>query len=130
MRKITLTLVFVSFFAISELYAQQQLELNTIQFGTDVENRELVGADSTFSIDVGTVFCYTHLTGAQDTTEIAHVWYYQDEEKARVPLSVRSSDWRTWSSKKILPSWAGEWTVRVEDAEGNVLGSSSFIVNE
>lgn len=130
MRKITLTLVFVSFFAISELYAQQQLELNTIQFGTDVENRELVGADSTFSTDVGTVFCYTHLTGVQDTTEIAHVWYYQDEEKARVPLSVRSSDWRTWSSKKILPSWAGEWTVRVEDAEGNVLGSSSFIVNE
>ncbi len=130
MKKITLTLLFISLFAIAEIHAQQQLELSTIQFGTDVENRELVGADSTFSADVGTVFCYTHITGAQDTTEIAHVWYYQDEEKARVPLGVRTSDWRTWSSKKILPSWAGEWNVRVEDAEGNVLGSSSFVINE
>lgn len=129
MKKVTLSLLFILLFATGELSAQQ-MSLSTIQFGTEVENRELVGADSTFATDVGTVFCYTHITGAQDTTEIAHVWYYQDEEKARVSLNVRSSDWRTWSSKQILPSWSGEWNVRVEDPQGNVLGSSSFIINE
>lgn len=129
MKKVIISIVLLSLFAINEINAQE-LTLSTIQFGTDVENREVVGTDSTFTNDIGTVFCYTHVTGAEDTTEIAHVWYYQDEEKARVPLEVRSSDWRTWSSKQILPAWTGEWNVRIEDAEGNVLGSSSFIVNE
>lgn len=129
MKKVLLSALFISLLTVIEVNGQD-LSLDTIQFGTDIENRELVGVDSTFASSIGTVFCYTHLTGAEDTTEIAHVWYYQEEEKARVSLGVRSSDWRTWSSKKIQSSWAGEWTVRIEDAEGNVLGSSSFIINE
>jgi len=129
MKKAILSFLLVSIFIIGDLNAQS-LTLETIQFGTDVENRELVGTDITFSSDIGTVYCFTHITGAQDTTEIAHVWYYQNEEQARVNLQVRSSDWRTWSSKRILPSWVGDWDVRVEDAEGNVIGSSSFVINE
>lgn len=129
MKKVLLSALFISLLTVFEVNAQE-LNLDTIQFGTDVENRELVGVDSTFASSIGTVFCYTHLTGAEDSTEIAHVWYYQEEEKARVTLGVRSSDWRTWSSKKIQSSWVGEWTVRIEDADGNVLGSSSFIINE
>lgn len=129
MKKAILSFLLISIFIIGELNAQS-LTLETIQFGTDVENRELVGTDITFTSDIGTVYCFTHITGAQDSTEIAHVWYYQNEEQARVNLQVRSSDWRTWSSKRILPSWVGDWDVRVEDAEGNVLGSSSFVINE
>lgn len=129
MKKAILSFFFISLFTISTLQAQS-LSVETIQFGTDVENRELVGTDITFSSDIGTVYCFTHITGAQDTTEIAHVWYYQNEEKARVSLQVGSSDWRTWSSKRILPSWVGDWDVRVEDAEGNVIGRSSFVINE
>lgn len=129
MKQVLFTFLFISLFALGNIHAQS-LEVSTIQFGTDVENREIVGTDSTFSSDIGTVFCYTQVTGAQDTTDIAHVWYYQDEEKARVPLEVRSSDWRTWSSKQILSSWVGEWSVRVEDQQGNVLATSSFIINE
>ncbi len=129
MKKAILSFLLISIFIIGELNAQS-LTLETIQFGTDVENRELVGTDITFTSDIGTVYCFTHITGAQDSTEIAHVWYYQNEEQARVNLQVGSSDWRTWSSKRILPSWVGDWDVRVEDAEGNVLGSSSFVINE
>lgn len=129
MKKVILAILFVSFLIINEANAQE-LSLATIQFGTEVENRELVGTDSTFAVSIGTVYCYTRLTGAEDSTEVAHVWYFRDQERARVPLQVRSSDWRTWSSKKILPSWVGEWSVRVEDAEGNVLGSRSFVINE
>lgn len=129
MKRVLFTFLFVSLFALGNIHAQS-LEVSDIQFGTDVENREIVGTDSTFTSDVGTVFCYTHVTGAQDTTEIAHVWYYQDQEKARVPLEVRSSDWRTWSSKQILSTWVGEWSVQVEDEQGNVLATSSFIINE
>lgn len=128
MKKLLLISILIAGFTIST--AAQDLQVETIQFGTDVQDRELVGADTVFASNVGTVYAYTHLTGAQDTTQISHAWYYQDEEKARVSLSVRSADWRTWSSKRILPSWTGTWRVMVEDAQGNVLATGSFEVKE
>jgi len=36
---------------------------------------------------------------------------------ARVSLAVGSNDWRTYSSKRFLPQWAGEWKVVVLDAQ-------------
>ncbi|RMH43608.1 MAG: DUF2914 domain-containing protein, partial [Gammaproteobacteria bacterium] len=57
-----------------------------------------------------------------------HVWYWQDREMARVDLPVRSSNWRTWSSKRILPEWTGPWRVVVEDAAGKVVAEKVFRV--
>jgi hypothetical protein len=48
---------------------------------------------------------------------------------SRIELPVRSSDWRTWSSKTIFPGSAGEWKVDVLDAEGALLKSVSFRLN-
>lgn len=108
----------------------QNLRVTQVEFATDVQNREPVGVDTVFTADVGNVFCYTHIEGAEDTTQIAHAWYYKDEEKARIELDVRSNDWRTWSSKAILQSWTGPWRVMIEDADGNVLATKSFVVQD
>lgn len=129
MKNLIFFLFFTAAFSLNTIQAQN-LSVEMIQFGTDVENREVVGADTAFASSIETVYCFTHITGAEGTAEIAHVWYYNDEEKARVPLTVRSNSWRTWSSKRILPSWTGEWSVQVEDAEGNVLESGSFVIQE
>jgi hypothetical protein len=43
---------------------------------------------------------------------------------------VRSPAWRTWSTKQIEPEWTGEWTVRIEDAEGRVLDTLRFTIGE
>ena len=129
MKKLTLTSILVLFLATGTLYAQS-LSVETIEIGTAVENREIVGADSTFSPYVENIFCLTKVTGAQDTTEIFHVWFYEDEEKARTPLSIRSSSFRTWSSKTILESWTGSWRVAIEDLDGNVLAETSFTISE
>lgn len=110
------------------LYAQN-LRVTQVDFATSVENRQPVGVDTTFAADIGSVSCYTRVEGAQDTTQIAHVWYYKDEEKARIELDVKSDDWRTWSSKSILESWTGRWRVMIEDANGNVLANKSFVIN-
>jgi hypothetical protein len=47
---------------------------------------------------------------------------------AHVELTVGSPDWRTVSSKSLLPDWTGEWEVRVLDAAGNLLRTESFTV--
>ncbi len=129
MKKPIFSLLLLSLLLFVDVKAQE-LTAETITFGTDVQNREVVNADTAFSADTGTIFCYTHITGAEDSTRVTHVWYYKDEEKARVKLDVKSSDWRTWSSKKIQSSWTGTWRVMVEDTAGNVLGTGSFVIEE
>ena len=129
MKKLLLITLLVAGLTVQSAQAQE-LDVETIRFGMDVQERELVGEDSVFASTVGTVYAYTHITGAQDTTQVHHAWYYQDEEKARVSLNVRSSNWRTWSSKRILPSWTGTWRVMVEDADGNVLATGEFEVRD
>ena len=104
------------------------LAVEEMQFGTAVENRQLTGADSVFSADVGEVYCFTKITGAETPVTVSHVWYYGDEEKARLEHDVKAKSWRTWSSKRIAPSWTGKWRVDVVSPDGTVLGSKSFTV--
>ncbi|HSH71251.1 MAG TPA: DUF2914 domain-containing protein [Deferrisomatales bacterium] len=95
---------------------------------TGVENRQPVGTANTFPADVGRVYAYTRVVGAAGEGSVTHVWYYAGQVKAQVQLAVRSDDWRTWSSKTILPGWTGEWLVEVQGADGRVLASVPFQV--
>ncbi|MDZ7682156.1 MAG: DUF2914 domain-containing protein [Fodinibius sp.] len=108
----------------------QDLTVTTVDFATSISERSPVGVDTTFSATVGTVYCFSRVQGATDTTNIDHVWYYKDQEKARINLAVNTDDWRTWSSKKILEQWTGRWRVLIEDANGRVLDSKSFVIRE
>lgn len=96
----------------------------------DVEEREPVGESVFFRPDVGQILCWSKIVGASDETVIYHVWRHGPTERAKVELPVRSSAWRTWSTKKILPSWTGDWEVEVQDADGNVLETLSFTIGE
>ncbi len=95
-----------------------------------VENREPVGEGTEFPPDVQELACFTQIEGADGETVIYHTWRHGDEVKAKVELSIRGSSWRTWSTKKILPHWTGEWSVKVEDADGNLLTIVSFSITE
>jgi hypothetical protein len=88
-----------------------------------------VNIDSVFSNQVGQIFCYTHIEGVQGESEIEHVWLHEGQERARVTLPVRSPDWRTWSSKRMLPSWTGDWKVEVRTADGGLLKTLEFTLS-
>ncbi len=96
--------------------------------GTVVQNLQPAGVADTFPADVGTVACFMAVEGHFATTELYHVWMHGDQQMARVPLVVKGPTWRTWSTKKILPAWTGAWSVKVEDAQGNVLKSVDFTI--
>jgi hypothetical protein len=91
-----------------------------------IENQAPVDKIDTYRADFGKLYCFTRIVGAQGDTEVTHVWYYQDNELARVTLPVRSADWRTYSSKRFLPQWAGQWRVVVLDAVGNEIAVIPF----
>jgi len=72
--------------------------------------------------------CFSEIAGATGPDTVHHVWRWGDREMARVALEVKSSRWRTWSTKRILDEWRGEWHVDVTDNEGGVLTRLEFSV--
>jgi len=104
--------------------------IEDIQICTSVEDRQPVGADTSFSRDIGQLWCFTKLSSDQDTASISHVWYYNDKEMLRVELDVNAKTWRTWSSKRIMDSWTGTWRVDVLSSDGNILTSKQFTIQE
>lgn len=95
-----------------------------------VIDREPQGTAETFAAGIEQVYLWTKFVGAADSTTVSHVWLHNGNEMATVELPVRSSSWRTWSSKKMLPSWVGDWEVKVLDSEGNILKSVTFTIEE
>ena len=103
------------------------LTVEKMIFCTGIEDRLPVGESTQFFESVERIYCYTRINGATDTLLVTHVWFFGDEEKARVPLTIKSASWRTWSSKKMLDVWAGVWRVDILGPDGEVLLSREFV---
>jgi hypothetical protein len=94
----------------------------------DVIDRIPLEPGLVFSSDIGRLYCFTRIVGAKTDIEITHNWYYNDRQVASVPLAVRSSNWRTFSSKKILPTYKGNWKVEVLASDGQILKEITFTI--
>lgn len=105
---------------------ENQLQVTKAAICKDVVEREPVDSDTVFPSDTERVFCFTKIEGAQVPTKILHVWKYGEKEMATVKLDVNSSSWRTWSSKRILSSWTGSWTVDIKNEAGEILKTLEF----
>lgn len=104
------------------------MSVEDIQICTSVKDHMPVDANTTFSADVGRLYCFTRIINSAGNNKITHVWYFNGKEMARVELSVAASSWRTWSSKRILPQWKGDWRVDVLSSDGTVLASKKFVI--
>ncbi len=92
----------------------------------DVVNHSPVDPNDVFPAQVGKLFCFTRIQGAQADTEITHVWYFGDIERARIKLDVRSANFRTFSSKIIRPHEIGAWHVDVLGPDDKLLKMIDF----
>jgi hypothetical protein len=101
-----------------------------VQVCTSVVDRVPQGTDTTFSITVGSVYCWSKITGAAvGETSVTHVWMHEGVEMARVELPVRSASWRTHSQKNLYGK-SGNWEVQVLDSTGKMLASTKFKIVE
>ena len=94
----------------------------------DIVDLEPVGSGDVFSADIKKLMCFTRVVGAAEETQIHHNWYFGETMVASIPLRVGSSNWRTYSSKTILPEHAGEWKVEIVSADGQLLKKIYFIL--
>jgi hypothetical protein len=112
--------------ATAEATTQDKIRVE-IKIGTDVQNREIVGESDNFTIDTPKLAAWTRIIGSSQPTQVWHVWKVNGEEISKVALNVTSSYFRTFSRKDVNRQ-AGNWTLEVRDAGGNVIGSKDFTV--
>ena len=125
MRTLQLLLV-AALLAVSAPVSAAGLTVSEGVITTQVVDRAPVDAVEVFPASVGKLYCFTRVVGADEATTVTHVWYRGETEVARIQLPVKSADWRTWSSKTILPGWSGAWRVEVRDAENGLLQTIPF----
>ena len=113
-------------------HAQQAgaLSIESASICTGVADREPVDAGTSFSVATDRLYCYSKITNITEATEIVHVWYFGETERARVSLGVKPPAWRTNSSKIIQTHEIGSWRVEILDASGNLLETLKFEVTQ
>ena len=94
----------------------------------DVVSLDPVGAGDVFSSGLKKLMCFTRVVGAKEDTEIIHNWYFGEKLLSSISLHVGSDNWRTYSSKTILPQHKGEWKVEIVLPDGRLLEKIYFIV--
>lgn len=92
-----------------------------------VEKRTPWGIREAYPSTIGNLFCFVHLTEIPSEGTIYHVWYHGKKEIAKVGLSISPPQWRTWSSKIILPDWKGDWKVEIVFGD-HILKTLTFII--
>lgn len=110
----------------SKAQESASLEVAVAAICNDVVDREPVGAGNTFEVSLGKVYCFTTIIGAHSPTEVTHVWYFGDIERARVNLAIKAYSWRTYSSKRIQRHEIGDWHVDVLGPGGELLKTIEF----
>jgi hypothetical protein len=128
MKKIILVLLTI--FSINQTYAVEDVisEVVDIKLAKKVLNKEPVEVSDTFPNTIKKVYCWTKIRAFKIPTYVVHEWYYKDKKMASVKLDIKYPLFRTWSSKRIIPSWIGNWRVIVKDEEGNIIAVKSFSI--
>ena len=92
-----------------------------------VINNEPVGtiSDIKFEKNIAGIFAFTEVTDLKDTS-LYYYWRLNGEEVTKVRVDVGGKRWRTYSSKVIQPHMRGEWTVEMQNKNGETLAISRF----
>jgi antitoxin component YwqK of YwqJK toxin-antitoxin module len=126
MKKIFL-LIF--FFILSVSFVFAETTVKRIAIAKSIKNKEPVGVSDTF-YNPDKLYCFTEVKTNKYPTKIVHIWLYNDNIIAEVPLEVNSYNWRTFSSKTIYRNWKGDWKVEVYSEEGKLIDSISFKITD
>ncbi len=113
-----------------EMEKSSDVKISRAAICMQVEEREPAEIDTVFRPDVGQLYAFTQVEGIPGPTRITHVWYHGDQEMFRKDLQIGNNGWRTWTSKKILPSWTGPWKVAILDQDGAPLKTLEFTIAE
>ncbi|MBD3234558.1 MAG: DUF2914 domain-containing protein [candidate division Zixibacteria bacterium] len=119
-----LLLILLSF----ALPAIAEMHVSRAVLCSGVEDLEPVETVENVTADMGQIYFFAEIKEAGEESQIKHIWYYNDDPVAEIPITVSGPRWRTYSYKALSENMTGEWHVDVVDENGNVLQSVPFTV--
>lgn len=103
--------------------SEDTLKVVESKLGKGVQDRQITEEATSFALNEK---AYLWLRVSGGPADPIQVTWKAGEHTDTVPLNVGGPTWRTWSSKTL---WmAGDWTVTVTDAGGQVLQEVAFTV--
>lgn len=123
--------LFFIFLVMLAQFAFAEITIVDKQIAKNIQNREPVETGTRFNKNVGKLFCFTEVSTDKFPTNIVHLWLYNNNIVAEIPLSINSNKWRTYSSKLIAPNMVGKWKVEIYTGDDKLVDSIEFeIVDE
>ncbi len=101
-----------------------------IEICKSIINRKPVNSGRSFNAGVDSLFCYTKIKNSGEKQEIRHVWSYKNEIQSQIKYNIKtSSEYRSWTKKRISSNQRGNWRVDIQTSSGYLLGSINFDIN-
>src|SRR6185369_2887091 len=131
MRSLVVALMLIFAVAIPAFAEGGPIEITELVINSKIVNGKPVDSIKRLSSNSDkNLYCFTRLVAPEGAGEnIRHLWYKGDEKVAEFTLPVKGQKWRTYSKKRILKGWAGEWRVEVVDESGKLLKTVKFRMN-
>ncbi|MBI5234607.1 MAG: DUF2914 domain-containing protein [Deltaproteobacteria bacterium] len=108
-------------------FSENVLSVEVVVVARDIKDLTPVGVAEGFPADVGRVYCYSKIVGAQTDDVITHVWLYNERVVANIPLEIKADVYRTYSYKTIPSEWKGVWRVEIRKGE-TILKTVGFTI--
>ncbi len=90
-------------------------------FTRSVVDREPQDRITTLANEATRIYYFTEIHNME-----GHRWEYGGQPMGEVAFDIKGPRWRVHSIKSLDPSWLGEWTVKIVDVDGTVLGEDQF----
>ncbi|AWB66471.1 hypothetical protein C2869_08535 [Saccharobesus litoralis] len=114
--------------ALSNNVSAELNQITRVQLAYNVKNKEPVGEVPKFLAAQNKtikLYFFTELANYQFPV-VTHRWIWRDKVVSEVTLDVKAKNWRTWSNKRVLWRWQGDWRVEVLDGNNNIMFTQHF----
>ena len=99
--------------------------ISNAEFAMEIKDRTPLNIIEELDNSFGKIYFFTNIRNLQGQS-IRHRWIYKNKVMAEVELEINGPRWRVWSSKNLWPTWLGEWSVEVLNANSEVLYKKEF----
>ena len=99
--------------------------ISNAEFAMEIKDRTPLNIIEELDNSFGKIYFFTNIRNLKGQI-IRHRWIYKNKVMAEVEFDINGPRWRVWSSKNLWPTWLGEWSVEVLNANSEVLYKKEF----
>ena len=108
----------------------EQLTLSKTAMCEDIREYAPFNSSVVFSVERGSVSCFTEFDPVPEKTVIYHTWRHKDQASTKKRLTLKPPRWATFSSIQLRETDKGPWRVEISDSDGRIFQTLRFSVTD